>query len=589
MSKLRYGRVYRWLALGLVGLLVAALLAACGDSTPTTAVTTSVATTAASVTTAASATTAAIATTAATTAAATTSAATTAASAATTIASTTSSAATTAANVATTAASVATTGAAATGARLTVGVSSIPASLDPVSGLSFATPAAFAYLAYNDTITSITDGKASPALALSWKQVDASNWEFKLRPNVTFSNGEAFDSAALVYTFDTYIKKQPRPPLRLATVDSWAAPDATTFTIKTKTPDPVLAGKLAQIFVLPPKYHAESGQAFATKPVGTGPYEMTLYERDKQIIFKARTNSWHGTPKNSELILRAVRDGATRTAALRSGELDLVQLDSKDQYDDVTGKGFKGVTSIIGSTTYVSLVTNKGGPLADKKVRQALNLAVDRKTITEALFGEVTKPANQILGPIAFGYDSGIAGASFDVERAKKLLQEAGVKEGDLTLPITYNTAGAGRKETVEVLQQFLGNVGVKVEAQPLDVATFLDKSNKGELGPASLTVVFYLPAADGDLAMESLVSAGGTTVRYKNEELDKLFTQQRSETDPAKREKILQQMTRILDDDPPGILLYYGFTLWAHSTKVSGFQAPSSGLAFFNSVTRQP
>ncbi len=564
MSKSGTSKNWQRLGLLLVGLMLTGLLAACGDSTATTAP---------------------ALTTAATTAAATTAAATTAA-ATTAVAATT--AATTAA-VATTAAAGATTAAAAvSGKSVVIGLSRIPASLDPVSGLSAGTPEAFAYLTYNDTVTSIENGKVVPSLAASWKQVDALNWEFKMRPNVTFSNGEPFDSATMVFSFDTLIKKQPRPPARLVTVDSWAAPDAATFTIKTKTPDPVLPGKLAQVFLMPPKYYTENTKDFATKPVGTGPYVVTSYDRDKQMTFKARADYWKGAPKNSEIVIKAVPNGSSRAAALQSGEVDLVQLETKDLYDGLVSKGFKGAATTIGTTTYVSLDTTKGGPLADKRVRQALNLAVDRKTIVDGLFGDVTKPATQLLGPSALGYDPNLTGTGYDVEKAKKLLAEAGVKDGDITLPITFSTSGAGRKETVEILQQYLGKIGVKVEAQPLDGATFFQKSSKGELGPASLTVIFYLPAPDGDLAMESLVSAGGPTVRFKNDDLEKLFASQRNETDPAKREKILQQMSKLLEDDPPGILMNYGFDLWAHSPKISGFKAQVSSLNFFNDIVKQ-
>jgi len=549
----------------LLSLVIAALLAACGDATATVVP-------------------------AATTAAP---AATTAPPAVTTAASV----ATTRAATATTAAPAATTGAAApattvagtaSGSKLTVGVRAIPQNLDPIVGDEFGfAPQNYALGAFLDTLTRVDGPKVVPGLAISWTQTDPLTWEFKLRKGIKFHNGEDFDATSVKFTLDTNLA-QKKPTLRLVTVDSYTTPDAETFVVKTKKPDSLLAAKFAQIVIIPAKYYAEKGtEGYKAAPVGTGPFQFVSYDRDKQVTFKAYSGSWRGVPKVSEVVFRQIPDVATQVQALKSGEIDMIGLSSKDQYDDLKAKGFKVYDTMLGTTTVIDLKTIDGGPLADKKVRQALNLAVNKQELVEGLFGKLTQAAVQMPSPVSFGYDPAVKGQVYDPEKAKALLKEAGVKDGELTLGIEYGAGTVGRKEAVEALSQYYSKIGVKVEGRPLDSGTYFQKFNKNELSPTAIIARVYAPSNDGTLSMEWFTKEFGTLQRYKNDDLDKLYAQSLTETDVSKRESLIKQMNKIIDDDAACVPLYYGFDMFASSAKIEGYKASPNGYLNLENVVK--
>jgi peptide/nickel transport system substrate-binding protein len=556
-------------------MLLTAVLAACGDPTATPA---PVSTTAASTTQAATT----AAAPAATTAKATTQAATTTAAGATT----TQAAATTAAAAATTAAA----NAPKPGTTLVVGVIAIPQNMDPIVGgeIGFA-PQNYAIFAYLDGLTYMSDAKVMPALAESWKATDATTWEFKLRQGVKFHNGEPFDSASVKYTFDQCLPPVRKSPcLRLEAIDSYSAPDPQTFIIKTKAADATFPAKLAQVMILPAKYYAEKGpDGFKAAPVGTGPFQFESYERDKQVTLKAFPSSWRGAPKVEKVIFKQIPDVATQVQALQAGEIDLMRLTSKDQYDEVKAKGFKVYNTLIGSTTVVDLETIKGGPLADIRVRQALNLAVNKAEMAQALFGDLTKPAYQVIGPVGLGYDPNLKpDTSYDPEKAKDLLKQAGIGDGQLSLTIPYLSGRVGGKETLDALTQYLGQIGVKVTPQPLDSGNYFAQFNKNQLGPAAIISRVYSPSDDGTLAIEWFTKFFATQ-RYNNDQLNTLYAQSLAEFDLAKREDLVRKMNKLVLDDYASIPLYYSFDIFASSNKVDGFKPSSNGYLIVENVTK--
>jgi peptide/nickel transport system substrate-binding protein len=432
--------------------------------------------------------------------------------------------------------------------------------------------------------------KVVPALAVSWKALDSLTWEFKLRKGVKFHNGEAFDSGSIKATFDAFFTQRTEPFVRLRTVDKngYSAPDPETFIIKTTTPDGILPAKLSQVIVLPAKYYAEKGiDGFKAAPVGTGPFQFASYERDKQISFKAFSGSWSGTPKIADLTFKLIPDVATQVQALKAGEVDLIALSTKDQYDDLKAKGFKVYNTLIGSTTVVDLKTIDGGPLADKRVRQALNLAINKTELTQGIFGDLTEAATQTFSPQAFGYNPEIKPDSYDPEKARALLKEAGIKEGELNLSIPYLSGRVGGKETLEALTQYLAKVGIKVEAQPLESATYFAKYQKNELAPAAIIARVYAPQLDGLLAVEWFTKDFGSLQRYNNDTLNTLYRQALGEPDNTKREALVKQASRLLVEDYASIPLYYGFEIFATSTKVEGFKPSSNGYLILDKVTK--
>jgi peptide/nickel transport system substrate-binding protein len=571
LKKSHWLKSLKALSMLVVSFTLLGILAACGTAaTNTPAPTTAAPTTAAVATTAA-----------ATTAPAQ---ATTAAPRPTTVA-----AVTTAPAPATTAAATTPTG------KLTVAVRAIPVNLNTAAEgdeYGFA-PQNYVLAAYVDTFTRMDGAKVVPGLASSWKTVDNTTWEFKIRPNVKFHNGEAFDSASMEATLKAYFERKSGPGVRLVTVESWTAPEPDTFRIKTKVPDAVLPTKLAQIPIIPAKYYAEKGaEGFSAAPIGTGPFQVVSYERDKQVTLKAYPQSWR-PPKVADLVFRQIPDVATQITALRAGEIDLMQLSSKSQYDDLKSKNFKVYNTVIGSTTVLDLKTIGDDPinktLADKRVRQALNLAFNHKEFTEAVFGNLTPVLNQIPNPVSLGYDSALPALKYDVAQAKTLFQQAGVNPADLKFSIEYFAGSVGRTETIEALIQYWGELGIKVEGAPLNPGVYFQKFNANQMSPIAIISRVFSPNLDGGLAVEWFTTAFGRLQRYNNDQLNTLYNQSLAEFDSAKRETIIKQMNKIVMEDYASVPLFYGFDIFASSDKVEGFKASPNGYLLVENVTKKP
>lgn len=539
---------------------MAGILAACGaTNTPATAPTT-----AAPATTAPAATTAAVA-------------ATTAPSVATTAAAKPS----TAAVSATTAPAVATTAAAATPTgKLTISVRAIPQNMDVVSDgdeYGFA-PQNYILAAFIDTVTRMDGFKVMPGLAIEWKPIENNTWEFKLRKGLKFQNGEDFDSASMDFTFKTYFARKSGPGVRLVSVESWTAPEPDVFRIKTKVPDALLPAKLAQIPIVPAKYYAEKGSdGFKAAPIGTGPFQVVTYERDKQIVLKAYPGSFRA-PKLAEVTFKQIPDVATQIQALKAGETDLMQLSTKDQYDDLKSKNFKVYETLIGSTTILDLKTLDGGPLADKRVRQALNLAINKEEFVDSVFGKLSQPVAQMPSPVSSGYDTSLKVEKQDVEKAKALLKEAGIADGSLSFTIEYTAGSVGRAETIQALQQYWGQIGVKVEGGPLNSGVYFQKFNANQLSPIAIISRVNAPNLSGGLTVEWFTKDFGKLQRYNKDELNPLYTQWLGEFDQTKADALVKQMNKILMDDYASVPLFYGFDIFASSQKVEGYVASPNG-----------
>ena len=205
-------------------------------------------------------------------------------------------------------------------------------------------------------------------------------------------------------------------------------------------------------------------------------------------------------------------------------------------------------------------------------MRQALNLAINKPEMVQGLFGDLTQPALQIVAPIGLGYDPAYKGDTYDLNKAKDLMKQAGVGEGQLSLTIPYLAGRVGGKETLEAITQYLSQIGVKVQAQPLDAGNYFAQFNKNQLGPAAIISRVYSPSNDGMLAIEWFTKFFATQ-RYNNDDLNKLYAQGLAESDQTKREDLVRQMDKLVLEDYASIPLYYSFDIFASSSEGQQFQ----------------
>ena len=325
---------------------------------------------------------------------------------------------------------------------IVVAVADNPPTLEPGKELSNVgtriTYSVFDTLIRRDFLSGEGGGGAKlvPSLATSWERIDDTTLEVKLREGVTFHNGAAFNADDVVFTFSPERligEDSPLPQGRayFGVLDRVEKLDDYTVRFVTKAPDPLLEQRLASwaswIVDKDDWLEKAEGKSFAQFPVGTGPYMLDEYRADQYIRLDAFDQYWAGEPTAATVTFRRVPEPAARIAGLVSGEFDIVtnvapdQIAQIDAYDDIETR------SVVLANSHV-LVYNTDHPvLADKRIRQAMNLAIDRKLLVEALWnGNAVVPNGHQYPEYGDMYQADRPGFGYDPDKARQLLEEAG-------------------------------------------------------------------------------------------------------------------------------------------------------------------
>lgn len=393
-----------------------------------------------------------------------------------------------------------------------------------------------------------------PGLAESYKQVDPTTWEFKLRKGIKFHNGEPFNADAVVFS----VKRIIDPAFKseqlsfVATLTDAKKVDDYTVRIITSGPDPILPARLTWMKIVPPKYTTENPKDFPNKPVGTGPYKFVEWKKGSHVTLVANEEYWGGVPKIKDVVIRPIPEEATRLAALKAGEVDLVRGLIPEYVKDVP----KAV-NIHGLEFPWIRINTKKGKLADVRVRQALNYAVDKETLAKTLYLGYAVPADgQLLTKGHFGYNPEVKAYPYDPAKAKALLKEAGA-EG-LTIELIGES---GRwlkdKELIEAVAGQLTEVGLNVKVKILEWSAWLNLLFAGaEKAPDLQFSSHDNVLLDADRTLSAIFHSKGGQAAYANPEVDKLVDSGRTEIDMKKREEMYRKVVKTVHDEAACIFL---------------------------------
>lgn len=428
------------------------------------------------------------------------------------------------------------------------------------------------------TIQTQDMSKVLPGLATEWKLVDDLTWEFKLRQGVKFHNGEDFNAAAVKYTVDRLLMPNAvRITYSFGNVAGAEVVDDYTVRIKCKAPDPMLPAKAFGLQILPPKYDSEVGEEeFGKKPVGTGPYKLVENTPNKQIVLEAFDGYWGGKPAVDRLVFKPVPEVATRIAELKAGTADIVLNITAEDIAGIESSSDLRVESVAGKRVpYIGMDLLPEGPefLKDKRVRQALNYAVDVDGIIESLLAGYGDRVATVYRPDFIGYDPDLKPYAYDPEKAKALLAEAGYKEGDITLKITASTEVTPKAaEITEAIASMLQEVGINAEANIVAEQTSRDMYIGGQ--KAHKVDALWLwnwgsREPDADSALSGFLYSKGITSYVRDETLDKMIEEARSEMDMAAKAEKNKAIQAYIYDQAPVIFLYVAYDLYGVNNRV--------------------
>jgi peptide/nickel transport system substrate-binding protein len=468
---------------------------------------------------------------------------------------------------------------------LRIGLAEDPDMLDPSLGRTYVGRIVFA--AFCDKLFDI-DEKLNivPQLALSHEtSADGKEMTIKLRPGVKFHDGEPLDAEAAKFSLERHLTMPTsfRKP-ELAALDHVDVVDPLTIKLVLKTPYSPLIAQLTDRagMMVSPKAVKEAGDKFGLHPVCAGPYKFVERVQQDRMVFERFADYWNKDNIHIDrLVFLPIVDATVRLANLKSGGLDLlerllatdiksVQADPKLKLSTAIELGYQGVTLNIGND-------KAKGPLSQSaKVRQALDLSIDREAINQVVFNGEFKPGNQWVSPDHPYYQQAFPVRPRDLARAKALLKEAGV-----ATPVSVDfmvPKGAETEAVAQVIQSMAAEAGFDMKIRVTEFATSLKQAEAGEYQAFMLAWSGRIDP-DGNSYIFLKTGAPQNYSAWSNPEADKALDDARLVTDPAQRKAIYEKLAKAAQDEEPILYIFHRRILIAHTTRLEGYKQMPDGL----------
>jgi peptide/nickel transport system substrate-binding protein len=480
-----------------------------------------------------------------------------------------------------------------TGARkLVIAYGAIPTTGDPAMDTNAL--AMDAYDAVFDKLVEFKDGQLVASVATSWQPLSATSWEFKLRNDVKFHNGEALDANAVKFSLDRMLDAANKIPWRsqLGAIDRVEAPDATTIRISTTESVATLPQNLLVAYLVPPKYLQEVGKdRFAQAPIGSGPFKFRNMDPLTHFTVVAAPESWRrdGKPPTlDEITWKKLPEDATRVAALQAGEVDVAEALPYEYADQLKGAGMTVISQPIAQTLTINLRSTIDGPLKDAAVRQALNYAIDKEAIIKSILqGNGSISQGQLIGKDGFGFHPGLKAYPYDPKKAKELLAAAGFPNG---FEMTFH-ASQGRypkdKDVAEVVSAQLAQVGVKAKIEYLENAVFSEMSQKGTIGPINIYGWQYMPAMDISQPIPFFMCSTPRK-NFCDQTLDSSVEDMLRTVDQGERARRSEHLAEVLRETAPVIFLWQFHSLYGIQSHVKGYEPGPARKADLTKVSTE-
>jgi peptide/nickel transport system substrate-binding protein len=432
-----------------------------------------------------------------------------------------------------------------------------PAGADPYYTTNVMTVLVLSAL-YDSLTTIDRGGNLQPALATSWEATDEITWIFRLRPGVKFSNGEDFNSSAVVTALD-YLKGPDGAATgvgrEVAQIESYRMLDDLTVEVKTIAPYPILPRAFAALRVPAPEYWKALGpQAFAQDPVGTGPFKVDAWAPGR-ISFSAFEGAWR-SPKFDKYEILAVPEQTARVQALVSGAVDIAMSISADDRGAVESAGATMYEAVSAGNLVISFRTGMDTPLKNRNVRRALNFAVNKQAMVDILMGGAGTVASQPVPPETLGFNLELEPYPYDPDRARQLLAQAGYSDGfEMTIEISGGD-GSNTDAIYQMVASDLHQVGVAATLQVVPTQTLVNQIFQGGWkGEAFSMTMDTLPTLDA-LRPFRLHSCLWVSPWHCNEADTPVIEEAQRELDLEKRNALVQELLRRYHDDPPALYL---------------------------------
>jgi peptide/nickel transport system substrate-binding protein len=431
--------------------------------------------------------------------------------------------------------------------------------LDPAEGESTITPFLLLYALHDGLLKPMPGSGSAPSLAESWSMArDGLSADFTLRQGAKFHNGDPVTSDDVKFSFERYRGGGARVLKDNVKEIQTPAPNRVRFVFRQPWPDfPAFYGTFVASagWVVPKRYVERVGEdGFRKAPVGAGPYKFVSFNPGVELVLEAFDGYWRKVPSIKRLVFRSMPDETTRAAALKSGEVDVAFLLSGPTAEEIRRTpGLRLVAPLLG-IFWLDFPEqwDPKSPWADKRVRLAASLAIDRQALNQAETLGLSRPTGSIV-PSDFEFALPIVAPHYDPKRARELLAEAGYPNGfdggELTPFPPYNSMA-------ETIGGWFQAVGIRTRIRAMERGAFMTAWREKKLHGVVLTV----SGVSGNAAtrLESFVTKDGAFAFGSRPEVDDLFRRQAREMDRKKREALLFQVQRILQDQVTQAPVYH-------------------------------
>lgn len=474
------------------------------------------------------------------------------------------------------------------GGTLRIGITSDAVTLDPGNYRGRVTETIIREM-YDGLVTRNPDMKVVPQLATSWEEVSPTEWVFHLRHDVTWQDGSPFTAADVAFTINRIVKPgqiggetSPRKSL-LGSVTGADVIDNYTVRISLSAPWPPLISFLPFQEIVCKHYVEEHGDAYlAQHPMGTGPFKFVEWDKGSQIVME-RYDGYYGSPaKFKQLIFKVMPETASRIAALRAGEVDIITNVPADLTSEIQADSSVHLATCRGTRSFFLELNVTKPPFNNVRVRQAMNYALNVDLLIKTVLGGFAQRIPTLLSPDAFGYNSQLKPYPYDPAKAKELLKEAGYPNG---FKVTLDCEGYAQ-DVSEAYAQMLRSVGIDAAVQVWDWGVLkpqLVAHNRqiyvGDWGNASLD-----PA--GILIPKLGTGARGNYSGYSNPAIDTLFELTNTTADTQARALAFQAVQDIIYTDAPMVFGYVPEEIYGVSNRVQNWKPSPDSRIYLQGVS---
>ena len=446
---------------------------------------------------------------------------------------------------------------------------------------------------YDTLILQTANNELLPGLATAWEvSEDNLTYTFTLREGVTFHNGEAFTADDVVATWEYGKTETNEYAGQYAIADSVTAVDDFTLQITTATPDPLFYTRISEDWpIVPGDYIREVGiEGFEAAPVGTGPFVFVERLPGERISMSKNPAYWQeGQPGVDGIEFRIIEDSSTRVAALLAGDVHVVSRLSSEEYAAVTADenvvGISYPTDRVYYVAFKNVGNGVGTPIEDVRVRQAMNYAVDKDTIIDAIFSGAASSVASFTVPGNLGYDESIAAYPYDPAKAQELLAEAGYADGFSIGMGCPADAYLNINDVCLAIETDLEAVGIDVELALLSSDVYWSEAQYGATGPM-LVDSWSSSVGEAMPRIEGALTPGEYYAVWEDATIVEFLTGIQTTVDRDARAQLYRDLSVYMNENPPFIYLYQPVSFEAISAKLEGYTVNNAEQFFLAGVS---